>query len=202
MVDAVGTYTFPSTAALVADAQALLDAPATNFGWILRGNESTPSSSKRFDSRQSLDPTAQPALVVAFDPPCLAPTTYCTAAPNSASPGGAHMGSIGTPSIYTNTFSLTASGVPANTLGIFYFGPAQQSVPFGNGVRCVGGARRRLGVHGTATGSVQQALDFTLAPASDITAGTTWYFQLWYQDQAAGGAGFNLSDGLSVTFCH
>jgi hypothetical protein len=56
-------------------------------------------------------------------------------------------------------------------------------------------------VHGTATGSVQQALDFTLAPASDIAVGTTWYFQLWYQDPAAGGAGFNLSDGLSVTFC-
>ncbi len=201
LVDGIGTYTFPSTAALVADAQSMLDAPALNFGWILRDDEATASSAKRFDSRQNIDPTLQPQLVVVFDLPCLAPTTYCTAAPNSASPSGAHMGSIGSPSVSTNSFILTATGVPANTLAIFYFGPTQQSVPFGNGVRCVGGSQRRLGVHATAGGGLQQQLDFTLAPANGIAAGTTWNFQLWYQDPAGGGAGFNLSDGLNVTFC-
>ena len=33
-----------------------------------------------------------------------------------------------------------------------------------------------------------------------ITAGSTWNFQLWYRDPAAGGAGSNLSNGLQVVF--
>ena len=38
-------------------------------------------------------------------------------------------------------------------------------------------------------------------PTSQITPGSTWYFQFWYRDSAAGGAAFNLSNGLSATFC-
>jgi hypothetical protein len=34
-----------------------------------------------------------------------------------------------------------------------------------------------------------------------ITAGSTWNFQFWFRDPVAGGASFNLSDGLGVTFC-
>jgi hypothetical protein len=34
-----------------------------------------------------------------------------------------------------------------------------------------------------------------------ITPGSTWTFQFWYRDLAAGGAGFNLSNELSATFC-
>jgi hypothetical protein len=41
----------------------------------------------------------------------------------------------------------------------------------------------------------------TLPPGATITAGSTWNFQFWYRNPAAGGAGFNLSDGLSIRFC-
>jgi hypothetical protein len=60
---------------------------------------------------------------------------------------------------------------------------------------------RRLGVQTTNGGFAQRTLDFTSSPASDITAGSTWSFQFFYRDVAAGGAGFNLSNGLSATFC-
>jgi len=34
-----------------------------------------------------------------------------------------------------------------------------------------------------------------------IQAGEAWRFQFWYRNPAGGGAGFNLSDALLVTFC-
>ena len=34
----------------------------------------------------------------------------------------------------------------------------------------------------------------------EILPGSTWNTQFWYRDPAFGGAGFNLSDGLGVTF--
>ena len=34
-----------------------------------------------------------------------------------------------------------------------------------------------------------------------IDAGETWNFQFWYRDPSAGGAGFNFTDALSITFC-
>jgi hypothetical protein len=201
-VDGIGTWTFPSTPAFVADAQAMLDAPVTDTGWIVLGGESSAGTAKRYDSRQNADPSVQPRLVVDFDPPCLVPATFCTAGPSSAGSGGAQIGWIGVPSVYANAFTLTAVGLPTSTTGMFYFGPTQASVPFGNGLRCVGGALRRLGVQTVTSGSVQRALDFTQAPGTDLIPGSTWSFQLWYLDPAGGGAGFNLSNGLEVTFCH
>ena len=29
----------------------------------------------------------------------------------------------------------------------------------------------------------------------------TWNFQFWYRDKPFGAAGYNFSDGLTVTFC-
>jgi hypothetical protein len=37
--------------------------------------------------------------------------------------------------------------------------------------------------------------------SGQITDFSTWIFQFWYRDPAAGGAYFNLSDGLEITFC-
>ena len=54
-----------------------------------------------------------------------------------------------------------------------------------------------------ATGNVlTYPLDNTSPPtgATQITPGSTWNFQAWFRDPMAGGAFFDLSDGLSVTF--
>jgi hypothetical protein len=52
-------------------------------------------------------------------------------------------------------------------------------------------------------GNAVRSVDLASAPVLGvITPGSTAYFQCWYRDPAAGGAAFNLSDGLSVTFCN
>jgi spore coat protein A len=84
------TYYSWSSADMVADVQGWLDAPASNFGWILRGNESTTRVAKRFDSRENPDASRRPQLQVTFLPPQA--TGACCAADGSCSvvldPGG------------------------------------------------------------------------------------------------------------------
>ena len=63
-----GPYSW-SGAGLVADVQAWLDAPATNFGWLLLGNEAASQSVKRFDTREAVVDSVRPQLVVEFTPP-------------------------------------------------------------------------------------------------------------------------------------
>ena len=54
----------------------------------------------------------------------------------------------------------------------------------------------------TLDGVPAHDLDVTMptTQATQITAGSTWNFAAWFRDPAAGGAFFNLSDGLEVTF--
>lgn len=59
----LGFYTWGSTTQMVADIQGWLDAPATNFGWILIGPEGE-RSAKQFNSRENSD---GPSLVINFD---------------------------------------------------------------------------------------------------------------------------------------
>ena len=102
--------------------------------------------------------------------------------------------------IADNTFTLTATPVP-NTLGIFYFGSGVASLPFGGGTRCVGGQTFRVQpATFPAAGNAQvRPIDLTTSPGDNITAGSCWYFQYWFRDSNASG-GFDLSDGLAVTF--
>ena len=58
----VGFYTWGSTPGMVAAVQQWLDEPATNFGWLLRGDESMASTAKRFDSRENEDEANRPRL--------------------------------------------------------------------------------------------------------------------------------------------
>jgi hypothetical protein len=55
-VGSVGSYTWGSSAGMVADVQAWLDDDASNFGWILVGNESVSGTAKRYDSREGTNP--------------------------------------------------------------------------------------------------------------------------------------------------
>lgn len=134
-----------------------------------------------------------------------APSNYCVLSPNSAGPG-ATMGWSGSKSWFANNLILSASGGPPGQNGIFYYGPFQIQAPFGNGVRCVGGFTTRLNppVLSSPGGVFTRALNFSAPPMSSLTGslvvpGTTFNVQCWFRDPAAGGSGFNLSDGLSVT---
>ncbi len=56
---------WPSTQEMIDDVQGWLDDPLSNHGWILMDAESSPTTARRFDSREG---TARPALVVNFTP--------------------------------------------------------------------------------------------------------------------------------------
>ncbi len=60
------SYTWGSTAAMVADVQAWLDTPAQNFGWVLVGDESTSASAKRFASRENATEASRPRLEIVY----------------------------------------------------------------------------------------------------------------------------------------
>lgn len=66
-VGVVGMYSW-SGAGMVADVQTWLDTPDANFGWMLRGDESSSRTAKRFDSRQHPTAANRPTLTVEFDP--------------------------------------------------------------------------------------------------------------------------------------
>jgi hypothetical protein len=64
VVSAIGPYEWTG-AGLVADVEFWLDNPASNFGWLLLGDESTSFTVRKFYSRQGLTP---PVLTVDFTP--------------------------------------------------------------------------------------------------------------------------------------
>jgi len=66
-VGVVGQYTW-SDPGMVADMQAWLDNPGSNFGWIIRGDESQVSTAKRFSSRSSPAEELRPLLRVTYIP--------------------------------------------------------------------------------------------------------------------------------------
>lgn len=64
-----GLATWGSTSAMVTDVQGWLDSPASNFGWVLIGDETTTTTARRFDSKENPTEANRPALTVLFTPP-------------------------------------------------------------------------------------------------------------------------------------
>jgi hypothetical protein len=62
-------YTWQGTPKLLADVRLWQHAPHRNFGWILVGDEETPRSVKRFDSRESPVPEFRPTLTIEYRMP-------------------------------------------------------------------------------------------------------------------------------------
>ncbi|MFO0873470.1 MAG: hypothetical protein U0575_05805 [Phycisphaerales bacterium] len=62
-------YTWGSTAGMVGDVQSWLNSPATNFGWLVQGNEAQLNTAKKFESRESTLPEYRPLLTITFTPP-------------------------------------------------------------------------------------------------------------------------------------
>ncbi len=70
-VGSIGQYTWNS-AQMVADVQSWVDNPASNFGWLVLGDESAIATAKRFDTRESASP---PVLTIQYIPgPRVMPT--------------------------------------------------------------------------------------------------------------------------------
>ena len=65
-VGGIGSYSWPSTAQLVADVQQWLDTPAANFGWIVIGDETANATAKRFESRENATAVNRPSLKITY----------------------------------------------------------------------------------------------------------------------------------------
>ncbi|MBJ76398.1 MAG: peptidase S8 [Planctomycetes bacterium] len=132
---------------------------------------------------------------------CADPINYCSTSSNSAGVG-AVMGFTGSASLAANDLTLTTSGLPASTFGVYLYGPTQDNQPAGNGTLCVAQPFGILGVVLAGTGGTSSLLlDMTSLPGGPVNTGDTLHFQLWYRDRPGGGSGNNLSDGLQATFC-
>lgn len=70
-ISGLGSYVFPSTAAIVADMRDWLANPGTNFGWLLMSENEAPQTARHFASRE--DPVNTPYIVVDYSlpPPAL-----------------------------------------------------------------------------------------------------------------------------------
>lgn len=62
----IGFYDWGPTPQMAADVESWLDDPASNFGWILTGNEGQLQSARRFDSRENPEVTFRPVLTVEY----------------------------------------------------------------------------------------------------------------------------------------
>jgi glucose/arabinose dehydrogenase len=152
------------------------------------------------DDQGNLYIVDQDGEIYRIDGACPSPTSYCVAAPNSTG-SGATMSFAGGGDITLDNLRLACNGAPPNVDGLFFYGQGETQIPMGNGFRCIAGSLHRLSVvHTDAAGHAQSPFDVHAPPAL-ITPGSTWNFQFYYRDAAAGGAFFNVSNGLSVLFC-
>ena len=132
---------------------------------------------------------------------------------NSSSSGGGRLAASG--AVQPDSVVFAADGLPANTLCVFLQGSVALPAPvaFGDGLRCSGGALRRLYAV-NAAGAVASApppgapgVRVRSAALGDLlTNGATRVYQAWYRDPspsfcpAPSGALFNISNGLEVVW--
>ena len=197
---------------VVASAQSLGSRPAS-------AGEQAEASVQRFLPPQGLPDTPAVDPQRKLPPPKQLPGTpevppvmnqglaiqYCTSTINSSG-FNAWLDHTGDMSCCSNNTCLIAYGVPASTLGIFFFGSQPAQIPLGDGVLCVSpfypGFYRLPAVTTTPYLSASTHVDLKALPAPvAITPGTTRYFQFWFRDPGSGGAQSNFSNGLQITFC-
>jgi len=133
------------------------------------------------------------------------PVRYCAANPNSTGLT-TRIDFNGSVRVSENNFFLSASSMPAGSFGLFFFGDQQTQVPISGsqGILCVGGSQFRLPPvqSDPLLGLASYQVDFTdpSTNGQQITGGSTWNFQMWHRDSAAGQVTSNTSDALQISF--
>lgn len=136
---------------------------------------------------------------------------YCSlAVPNSTGEVG-EMSAFGSALPGAADLTLTATGLPLQTFGLFLDSQTADAVFAMNsvGVLCLGGAIGRFTGPGQvassgATGSITidampAALPTPQGPTAAL-AGETWHFQAWHRDIVSGQATSNFTQAVSVQF--
>ena len=123
-VGAIGEYVW-SSAAMVADVQSWLDNPASNFGWLVLGDESDVATAKRFDTRESASP---PVLTIQYTAPTPTPTPTPTVTP-TPTPSGITLSAHGRRVQGRHTVDLTWSPVTSPNIDIYRDGVVIATAP-------------------------------------------------------------------------
>lgn len=133
--------------------------------------------------------------------PC-GPGSVGNGCPNYVFAGGAHLASSGLASVSSDTLVLSGSTAPPGP-GLYFQGsaPISGGSVFGNGLQCAGGVTPRLEIR-IADGAGNSATTVAIHTQGSTAPGDVRYYQLWYRDGAGFcvGAGFNLSNALSLTW--
>ncbi len=154
-----GRVAWGPTPQLVADVQAWVDNPSSNFGWILVGNEATSRTTKRFNSRENSNQASRPALAVIFTPP--GPTAVATPSPTATPVPPTPMQAPPTP------MPTALPGEEMATLN-----PAKDNTIYQENSRRSNGVGSHLFAGGTNMGNSRRAL-LAFDLAEQIPAGST-----------------------------
>jgi hypothetical protein len=136
--------------------------------------------------------------------PCGNPGALGEGCANSSG-GGAVLNASGSPSVAADDLAFSGTQFVAGQPGLLFSANnainGGAGVLFGDGLRCAGGFIQRLGVV-AADGSGNMSWGSGFAAAGGWTSGDTRRFQGWYRDPSASpcGSGFNLTQGIEVTF--
>lgn len=121
---------------------------------------------------------------------------------NSSVAAGARLEGSGAASLSADSLLLTGSGM-TNSSALYFQGTAQVAFPFGDGLRCAGGAVVRLGTKQNSGGSSQWpgAGDPTVSQRGGVASSGLRHYQIWYRNADPAyctSSTFNLSNGYSV----
>ena len=115
---------------------------------------------------------------------------------------GANLKGTGSTSLSVADILFRGKNLPPGQAALLFAGSAPATgVPFGDGLRVVGGGLTRLGIRYVAShGGVEWGAE--VLGLGGWSSGETAYFQIWYRDPVGGpcGSAFNLSSGLRVIF--
>ncbi len=125
---------------------------------------------------------------------------------NGVFASGAYLTATGTASVTGDTLVLRATHQEPDNSGLYFQGATDLSpgIVWGDGLRCTGGAIRRLQVRfADAGGSSLTSIPIGVVGA--VSAGDTRYYQLWYRTIVAPPCGpgvneFNSSNGYAITW--
>ncbi|MFT7670468.1 MAG: hypothetical protein ACI8X5_003177 [Planctomycetota bacterium] len=118
---------------------------------------------------------------------------------------GAVLSPAGSASATTDDMVFTSTNMIPGAPALMFNGTTDVNggagLTFGGGLRCAGGSIKRMGVRiPDATGTASWGPG--LSASGGWGAGDQRFFQAWYRDSANApcGSGFNVSNGLDVTF--
>lgn len=123
---------------------------------------------------------------------------------NSTGAGGL-LSALGTVSVANDDLVFFASDLPAAQPALLFSGTNQlnggDGLPFGDGLRCVGGTLTRIAVQ-SANAAGEASWGGGLAASEGYADNDIVHFQAWYRDPLLGpcGTGFNLTNALTVVF--